>query len=62
MHELASDLTQGAITARTSVHLDPDLSDGSVARRPRWMASLGQVGSAQKHLAKQGVLPDLAEA
>ena len=57
MHELASDLTQGAITACTSVHLDPDLSDGSVARRPGWMASLGQVGSAQKHHAKQGVGP-----
>jgi hypothetical protein len=37
------------------VHLDPDLSDVSVARRPGWRASLGQMGSAQKHLAKQGV-------
>ncbi|MDR8398456.1 hypothetical protein NE850_19125 [Paraburkholderia sp. USG1] len=57
LHNLASDLTVGAITPRTSVHLDPDLSDGSVARRPGWRASLGQVGSAQKHLAKQGVGP-----
>jgi hypothetical protein len=29
----------------TSVHLDPDLSDGTVGRRPGWMP-LGQVGSA----------------
>ncbi|QMI49795.1 hypothetical protein [Burkholderia sp. MBR-1] len=57
VHNLVDDLTGGAITARTSVHLDPDLSDGSVARRPGWRASLGQVGSAQKHLAKQGVGP-----
>jgi hypothetical protein len=57
MHQLASDLTERAITARTSVHLDPDLNDGSVPRRPGWLASLGQVGSAQKHLAKQGVGP-----
>lgn len=55
LHDLVSDLTEGAITARTSVHLDPDLSDVSVARRPGWRASLGQMGSAQKHLAKQGV-------
>lgn len=57
LYSLASDLTEGAITARTTVHLDPDLSDESVARRPGWRASLGQVGSAQKHLAKQGVGP-----
>ena len=55
LHALASDLTQGAITERTSVHLDPDLSAGSVARQPGWHASLGQVGSAQKHLTRQGV-------
>ncbi|MBS0467856.1 MAG: hypothetical protein JSS31_02485 [Proteobacteria bacterium] len=55
VHKLACDLTKGAITASTSVHLDPDLSKDSVARRPGWRASLGQVGSAQKHLAKQGV-------
>ncbi|WP_267939832.1 hypothetical protein [Paraburkholderia flagellata] len=34
LHALASHLTQGAITDRTSVHLDPDLSAGSVARKP----------------------------
>jgi hypothetical protein len=57
LHELANDLTGGAITENTSVHLDPDLSAGSVERHPGWRASLGQVGSAQKHLANQGVGP-----
>ncbi|XUW93631.1 hypothetical protein OH764_36400 (plasmid) [Burkholderia sp. M6-3] len=57
LHHLAGDLTDGAITARTSVHLDPDLTEGSAARLSGWRASLGQVGSAQKHLAKQGVGP-----
>lgn len=57
LHRLVSDLTEGAITARTSVHLDPDLSDGSVARQPGWHPALGQVGTAQSHLSKQGVGP-----
>lgn len=55
IHKLASDLTKGAITADRSVHLDPDLSISNVERRPGWRATLGQVGSAQKHLANQGV-------
>lgn len=55
IHKLASDLTKGAVTGHTSVHLDPDLSDSSVERRAGWRASLGQVGSAQRHLANQGV-------
>ena len=57
LHSLAGDLTDGVITARTSVHLDPDLSELSAPRLPGWRASLGQVGAAQKHLAKQGVGP-----
>ncbi len=57
VHKLASDLTKGRISAFTSIHLDPDLSDHSVERRPGWRASLGQVGSAQQHLTKQGVGP-----
>lgn len=55
IHKLASDLTNGAINALSSVHLDPDLSDSYVERRAGWRASLGQVGSAQKHLANRGV-------
>lgn len=57
LHKITSDLTNGAINASTSIHLDPDLSESSVDRQPGWRASLGQVGAAQKHLAKQGVGP-----
>ncbi|CAJ0896550.1 Nmad3 family putative nucleotide modification protein [Ralstonia flatus] len=55
--KLASDLTKGAITEHSSVHLDPDLSASAVERKPGWRATLGQVGSAQRHLANQSVGP-----
>lgn len=57
VHRIANDLTNGTITGSTSVHLDPDLYDGSVMRRPGWRPSFGQVGAAQRHLSNQGVGP-----
>lgn len=57
VHALASDLTKGTITARSSVHLDPDLDRSQVPRRAGWRATLGQVGAAQKHLSNQSVGP-----
>jgi hypothetical protein len=43
--ELVADLTGGRLTGRHLCHFDPDLEAGA----------LGQVGSAQSHLARQGV-------
>ena len=52
---LVSDLTFGRIGADKLVHLDPDLRAQSAPRQAGWRPSFGQVGTAQSHLAKQGV-------
>jgi hypothetical protein len=57
LHKVVSDLTGGEIGPASSVHLDPDLQSACVSRQPGWRPSLGQVASAQGHLAKQGVGP-----
>ncbi|WP_431127544.1 hypothetical protein [Variovorax paradoxus] len=49
--DLLNDLVRGIDT----VHLDPDLHDGSVLREAGWRPTFGQVGSAQSHLANEGV-------
>jgi len=55
MHSLVSDLSAGMWLPKTSVHLDPDLQASSVPRKRGWKPSFGQVGSAQRHLERQGV-------
>jgi hypothetical protein len=57
MGELVGELTRGKIAPTSSVHLDPDLVAGTVARQPGWCAAFGQTGSAQGHLRNQGVGP-----
>jgi hypothetical protein len=53
--KVASDLTNGNINARTSIHLDPDLNPGIVARSCGWRPAFGQSKAAQRHLENQGV-------
>ncbi|BFM16911.1 hypothetical protein R50073_30940 [Maricurvus nonylphenolicus] len=53
--EMVNDLTKGKITANNGAHLDPDVTKTSLARKRGWQAVLGQHGSAQGHLTKQGV-------
>ena len=57
VHQISHDLTGGRIHNRTLVHLDPDLSVGTVQRRPGWRPAFGQDSAAQGHLANQGVGP-----
>ena len=52
---LVAALTKGRIPATHFAHLDPDVNPGSLPRDPGWRALFGQDGSAQGHLAKQGV-------
>jgi hypothetical protein len=55
---LVGDLTAGAIGPNKACHLDPDISFHSRAiRLAGWRGALGQIGSAQSHLANNGVGP-----
>jgi hypothetical protein len=55
--ELVTDLTKGRIKADDPCHLDPDLDPNALRRLPGWRGSLGQVSTAQTHLANNGVGP-----
>jgi len=48
-------LTRGRIKPEYKAHLDPDLRREALDRPRGWKPSLGQVGSAQGHLEKQGI-------
>ncbi|MEH6579628.1 MAG: hypothetical protein V7731_21430 [Amphritea sp.] len=52
---LVKQLTRDRIIGTTGAHLDPDLIADCYPREPGWKAVLGQTGSAQGHLRKQGV-------
>ena len=54
---MVTDLTKGRITADHRCHLDPDLDAASLPRQPDWRGALGQVSTAQTHLANQRVAP-----
>jgi hypothetical protein len=54
---LVCDLTRGRLTAKDWCHLDPDIRPDSLPRKTGWRGALGQVSTAQRHLAKQGVQP-----
>jgi hypothetical protein len=43
------------VEASDPVHLDPDLREESLARRPGWRPLFGQTDQAQRHLENQGV-------
>ena len=53
---MMEDLSGGRLAAAQHVHLDPDLDHDALAPRPEgWRGAFGQAGSAQGHLARQGV-------
>ena len=52
---LVSQLTRGRIKGSHGAHLDPDLVFEDLLREPGWRPLLGQTGSAQGHLRKQGI-------
>lgn len=52
---LVEDLTGGKVDRARACHLDPDIDPGSRPRIDGWRPSLGQIDSAQGHLAKQGL-------
>lgn len=54
---IVGDLSVGALTASTRVHLDPDLDQSCIPRTAGWRASFGQTSAAQSHLNGQGVGP-----
>lgn len=54
---LVSQLTRSRVKSSRGAHLDPDLLKGHLPRLAGWRPLLGQTGSAQGHLSKQGVQP-----
>ena len=48
-------MTAGKYTAASACHLDPDIDQSCLPRRPGWRGALGQVGAALSHLENQGV-------
>ena len=57
MGQVVQQLSKGKIKSHFAAHLDPDLSPYARPRKPGWLASLGQTGAAQSHLAAQKVQP-----
>lgn len=53
--DMVADLTAGKLGPHHRAHLDPDLLASAYSREPGWRPLLGQTGSAQGHLANQGV-------
>lgn len=53
--EIVNDITRCKISGDAGAHLDPDIDKHQFPRTPGWQPLLGQHGSAQGHLAKQGV-------
>ncbi|MEO8120964.1 MAG: hypothetical protein ABI606_16790 [Rhodoferax sp.] len=53
--DVIANLTGDRLDGNTLIHVDPDLERSTFSRSPGWRASFGQVGSAQSHLANQGV-------
>lgn len=54
---LLGDLSHGAHTLETVIHLDPDLDRSANTRLPGWRPALGQTGNAQSHLRDMGIGP-----
>jgi hypothetical protein len=54
---LVADLSRGKVDCSRTCHLDPDIDQTQLPRKPGWRGTLGQDGAAQGHLAKQRVQP-----
>ena len=52
--DLLGDLSGKRLNLQTRVHLDPDLNRPLSLRHNGWRPALGQTGSAQGHLVRQG--------
>lgn len=52
---LVEALTNGRVRGGDGAHLDPDLWRSVYPRRPGWRPLFGQAGTAQAHLANEGV-------
>lgn len=52
---LVEDLTEGRVRGGDGAHLDPDLRRSAYERRAGWRPLFGQDGTAQAHLANEGV-------
>ncbi|MFI2812847.1 MULTISPECIES: hypothetical protein [Microbulbifer] len=52
---LVEDLTRGRHSGDEGAHLDPDMHADALPRHRDWRPLLGQTGSAQGHLRRQGV-------
>ena len=53
--QIVTDLTKGRLTADHRCHLDPDLDASALPRLPGWRGALGQVSTAQTHLANNRI-------
>ncbi len=54
---VVEELTCGKQKARYFAHLDPDLEHDTLPREPGWQPVLGQAGSSQRVLEREGVGP-----
>lgn len=54
---LVEALTDGAVSASDTAHLDPDLDRGALPRSDKWRPLFGQAGAAQGHLRNQHIGP-----
>jgi hypothetical protein len=52
---LVCELTNGRLTPDDWCHLDPDINQACLPRKPCWRGSLGQEAAAQGHLANQNI-------
>lgn len=57
LRPILSDLGRGRFSLDSAVHLDPDLDRMRDLQQSGWRPCLGQSGSAQGHLARQGIAP-----
>lgn len=53
--DVIASLTDDRLGVDTLIHIDPDLEKSTLSRASGWRSAFGQVGSAQSHLANQGV-------
>src|SRR5690348_9179020 len=53
--KLLHDLTGNCKWLDRPVHLDPDINNESVPRKPDWRGAFGQANAAEGHLQNQGV-------
>lgn len=53
--KMVEELTNGKVTRKEEIHLDPDLDSEALSREAGWCPAFGQTGSAQTHLENQAV-------